>query len=224
MSFGWLFFAAIAFAALDWYAAWKENRVLLFIAKPATLLFLILWSIQITGWQGAMFWFGLGLIFSLGGDIALLFSARWFLAGLGFFLLAHIAFIIGFNIPMPGFTVYSAMIAVMVALAAGQILKAIRPGIMRLPSKRLMMPATMAYGLALSIMWLSALLTFFNAAWNPLAAVFAAAGGCFFLASDSMLSFDRFVKKLTHGRFWVHVTYHLGVAGIIIGAVLNFTK
>jgi uncharacterized membrane protein YhhN len=224
MIFTWLFFAAVGFALLDWFAAWKENRVLLFIAKPATLLFLIFWSIQITGWQGSMLWFGLGLIFSLGGDIALLFSARWFLLGLASFLLAHIAFIIGFNSPLPGFSLYSTFIAVMVALVAAQVLRSIRPGIVRLPSARVMLPASTAYGAALTIMWLSALLTFFNAAWNPTAALWAAAGGCFFFVSDSTLSYDRFVKKFPHGRFWVHVTYHLGVVGILIGAMTNFVR
>ena len=177
MIFTWLFFVAVGFALLDWYAAWKENRILLFIAKPATLLFLIFWSIQISGWQGSMFWFGLGLIFSLGGDLALLFSARWFLLGLGSFLLAHIAFIIGFNSPLPAFSFYSTLIAVMVALVAAQVLRSIRPGIVRLPSARVMLPASTAYGAALTFMWLSSLLTFLNAAWHPSAALWAAAAG-----------------------------------------------
>ena len=220
----WLFFAAVGFALLDWYAAWKENRVLLCIAKPATLFFLILWSIQVTGWQGAMIWFGVGLVFSLGGDIALLFSARYFLLGMGFFLLAHIAFIIGFNSPLPAFNTYSILIAVLVGIVASQVLRAIRPGILRLSSARVMLPATMAYSSALSIMLLSAILTFFNSAWVPGAAIWALLGGGFFFVSDSMLSYDRFVKKLPHGRFWVHVTYHLGVIGILIGAMTNFLR
>jgi uncharacterized membrane protein YhhN len=222
MSFTWLFFAAVLFALVDWYAAWKENRILLYIAKPATLLFLILWSLQITAWQGSMVWFGLGLIFSLGGDIALLFSARWFLAGMGLFLLAHIAFIVGFNFSLPAFSLSMALVIVLVALVAFFDLRNILPGVARLPSKRIMLPATIAYGTALSFMWLSALLTLFNPAWIPAAAVWAVAGGCFFFVSDSTLSYDRFVKKLPHGRFWVHITYHLGIIGILIGAVTNF--
>ena len=224
MSFGFLFYAAVLFAGLDWYAAWKEKRKLLYIAKPAVLLLLILWSIQVTGWQGSMLWFGLGLVFSLGGDVALLFSSRWFMVGLVSFLLAHLAFIIGFNSPMPAFSLYSILIAVTVALLGSQVLRLIRPGIRRMPAARLMLPASMVYGMALTIMWLSTLLTFFNATWNISAALWAAAGGCFFFVSDSMLSYDRFVKKLAHGRFWVHVTYHLGVAGILIGAMIHFVK
>jgi len=224
MSLTWLFYVAVGFALLDWYAAWKENRLLLYVAKPATLLFLILWSVQLSGWQGPMLWFGLGLAFSLAGDVALLFSARWFMLGMGAFLLAHIVFILGFNSPLPAFSLFATLLAVVVALVAARVLRAIRPGIVRLPSARMMLPATMAYGAALSIMWLSALLTFFNPAWHLESAIWAALGGCFFFASDSTLSYDRFVKKLPHGRFWVHITYHLGVTGILIGALLNFVK
>jgi Predicted membrane protein len=221
VSFTWAFDAAILFALVDWYAAWKENRLLLFIAKPATLLFLILWSIQLTGWQGSMLWFGLALIFSLGGDIALLFSARWFLLGLASFLLAHIAFIIGFNSPLPQLSWFAALAIVVVVLIASQVLRAILPGIARLPSARVMLPASMAYGTALSLMWLSSLLTLSNAAWQTGSALWAICGGLLFFISDSTLSYDRFTKKLPHGRFWVHVTYHLGIIGILIGAMSN---
>jgi uncharacterized membrane protein YhhN len=103
MIFTWSFYVAIAFALLDWYAAWKDNRILLTIAKPATLIFIILWSLQVSGWQGAMLWFGIGLVLSLGGDIALLAPPRFFIVGLGLFLWAHVAFIIGFNIQLPHF-------------------------------------------------------------------------------------------------------------------------
>lgn len=224
MTFTWLFYLAVVFALMDWYAAWKENRMLLFVAKPATLLFMILWSLQLTGWHGLMFWFGLGLIFSLAGDVFLLFSARWFMAGLGAFLLAHLAFIVGFNTPLPKLNLYSLLMAVFVAILATQIMKVIIPGVQRLPSRRVMVPATQAYGTALSLMFLSTLITLFSNTWIPQAALWAALGGTFFFISDSSLSYDRFVKKLPHGRFWVHVTYHLGVAGILIGAMMNYLR
>jgi uncharacterized membrane protein YhhN len=224
MNFTWLFYLAAAFALLDWYAAWKEKRILLYIAKPATLIFLTLWSLQLTGWQGYMLWFGLALILSLGGDVALLFSARWFLVGMGSFLLAHLAFIIGFNSPLPAFSGYSLIVAVFVAYLASRILRVIRPGVARMPGAKVMVPATMAYGCALSLMLLSTLLTLFNSAWLPMAAGWVSAGGCLFFISDSTLSYDRFVKKIPRARFWVHVTYHLGVAFILIGAMMNFLR
>ncbi len=224
MSFLWSFYAAILFALLDWYAAWKENRVLLIVAKPATLLFVILWSLQVSGWQGVMLWFGLGLVLSLGGDIALLFPPRYFIVGLGFFLLAHVAFIVGFNYQLPPSSWMALFVAVIVGISGARILRVVRAGIARLPAPQKMMRASLAYGLALSLMFLSALLTFFNPVWSQSAALVSAIGaGCFFL-SDTSLAYDRFVQKIPHGRFWVHVTYHLGILGILTGAMLHFVK
>ncbi len=224
MTFTWAFFVAIAFALLDWFAAWKENRVLLYIAKPATLLFVIVWTLQVSGWQGAMLWFGLGLVLSLAGDIALLFPPRYFMLGLGFFLLAHLAFIFGFNVQLPPSSWMTFIVAVIVGISGARILRVIRAGIARLPAPNKMMRASLAYGIALALMLLSALLTFFNPVWSTKAAAVSAIGAGFFFLSDTTLSYDRFVKKIPHGRFWVHVTYHLGILGIVSGAMLHFVK
>jgi uncharacterized membrane protein YhhN len=224
MMFTWPFYVAILFALVDWYAALTENRKLLLIAKPAVVIFMMLWSYMVSGWQGGMLWFGLGLVFSLGGDVALLFSARWFLLGLSSFLVAHIMFIIGFNVPIPEFSPISAAIAIIVGVTGARLLRAIRAGVARMPGAKTMMPATLVYGTALCLMLLSAFLTFFNSAWSDSASLCAASGAALFFTSDSMLSYDRFVKKLDHARFWVHLTYHLGLFGIITGALIHFVK
>ena len=144
MIFTWSFFVAIVFALLDWVAAWKENRVLLYIAKPATLLFIIVWTLQVSGWQGAMLWFGLGLVLSLAGDIALLFPPRYFMLGLGFFMLAHLAFTFGFNVQLPPSSWMTFMVAVIVGISGARILRVIRAGIARLPAPKKMMRASLA--------------------------------------------------------------------------------
>ena len=194
------------------------------IAKPATLIFIILWSLHMSGWQGGMLWFGLGLLFSLGGDVALLFPPRYFIVGLGSFLLAHIAFIIGFNLQLAPFSMYSTMIAIVVGLTGARMLKEIRAGIAKMPASKKMMRASLVYGIALSLMLLSAFLTFFNPVWSTSAAIIASMGAAFFFVSDTSLSYDRFVKRIPHGRLWVHITYHLGIVGIITGALLHFVK
>jgi len=222
--FNWLFFIAVAFALLDWYAALKENRYLLVIAKPLTVIFMMLWSLQVSGWHGAMLYFGLGLLFSLGGDVALLFPARWFLPGLFSFLVAHIMFIIGFSQQIPALSMFSAGIAIVIGLTGARILKVIRAGIARMPGSKKLLPASVVYGMALAVMLLSAMLTFFNDQWSIAASLCAAIGASFFFISDTTLAYDRFVKKLKNARFWVHVTYHLGLFGIISGALLRYVS
>ena len=46
---------------------------------------------------------------------------------------------------------------------------------------------------------------------NPLAAV----GAVLFVASDSMIAWDRFVGKFPASGVWIMITYHLGQAGLV---------
>jgi uncharacterized membrane protein YhhN len=94
-----VFWIAVALAGLDWVGTgfkWRNARL---FTKPATLLVLMIWFIQ----GGGPFWFGLGLMFSLVGDVLLMLpGSRFFISGLVAFLLAHVAYIIGFGpIPLP---------------------------------------------------------------------------------------------------------------------------
>ena len=66
------FFLVFIFAIVDWYAVWKDNYKLRYLTKPLTLMALILWFTISGGWQGPTAIFGVGLIFSLAGDISLL--------------------------------------------------------------------------------------------------------------------------------------------------------
>ena len=108
----WSFFVAIAFAFLDWASTWKGWKIRLYVAKPATLLFLIIWTYQVTHWQAGMLWFGIALVFSLLGDIALMLNPRYFMLGLAAFLFAHLSFLIGFNQQPPPFTLGALLMAV----------------------------------------------------------------------------------------------------------------
>ncbi len=222
--FNILFWVTVIFALLDWLAAWKEWPKLLYVAKPATLIFLTLWSFQLSGWTGGMIWFGAGLLFSLLGDIALMLNPRFFLAGLFTFLLAHISYLVGFNqIPAP-FTVGVATVAVLIGWVASRVFKSIRSGIMEKPrGKRILIPIFL-YGSLLTLMMLSAVITLTRPEWTKTAAIPAAVGGILFFISDSLLGTDRFVKKIPHGRFFVHVSYHLGQIGLITGALIHFMK
>jgi uncharacterized membrane protein YhhN len=218
----WPFYLAVFFALLDWVSTWKGWKKRLYIAKPATMVFLILWSLQITGWQGGMLWFGIALILSLAGDIALMLNPRYFMIGGAAFLLAHIAYIIGFNQTSTPFSLNVMLVAVLVGISAANVFKRIRPGIMKVPRGKRFLTGLSLYGISLTLMLLSALLTLFKQDWLLLPAVFAASGAVLFFTSDTMLVYDRFVGRFNHAQSYVHLTYHLGQFGIIIGALLHY--
>ncbi|KAF0106339.1 MAG: Uncharacterized protein FD147_2530 [Chloroflexi bacterium] len=222
--FTWLFFVAIAFAFLDWASTWKGWKIRLYIAKPATLLFLIFWTIQVTRWQGGMVWFGIALIFSLLGDIVLLLNPRYFLAGVGAFFFAHVAYLIGFNQHPAPLSVGLMILAVLVGVSSARVFRVLKPGLMKVPRGKRFLTAVFIYGATLTLMLLSTLITLFRADWMVAPAVFAASGGILFYISDTLLGYDRFVHKIKHGQSYVHLTYHVGQIGLITGAMLYHLK
>ena len=157
----------------------------------------------------------IGLLLSLLGDVFLLWPAQGFLPGLVSFLLAHIAYIAAFCVPLrfaarpAAFVVYAARPAAFVAYAAlaAAILWQLWPGIpgaLRVP--------VLAYVLCLAGMAAQA------AAWwrastglpdEPLARS-AALGGLLFMLSDSLLAFNKFAAPLpmpSLSSLWILATY-----------------
>lgn len=220
--FTWAFYLAIAFALLDWASTWKGWKVRLYVAKPATLIFLILWTLQMTGWQGGMLWFGIALCFSLLGDILLMLNPRYFMGGLGAFLLAHLAFLVGFNQSPAPLSLGVMLVAVLVGISAARVIRSLRPGILQVPRGKRFLSAVVAYGLTLTLMLLSALLTLFRSDWASPHTLLVSAGAVLFFVSDTTLAYDRFVRKLKHGQSYVHLTYHLAQFGLMTGAMLHF--
>lgn len=220
----WAFYLAVLFALLDWASTWKGWKKRLYIAKPAVMIFLMLWTLQMTGWKNEMAWFGAALVFSLIGDIALMLNPRFFMLGGTSFLFAHVAYFIGFNHSPVTQTAGVYIVAALVGVAAAVVFRRIRPGIMRVPRGKRFLTALSLYGLSLTLMLLSALLTLFRQDWQYLPAILAAGGALLFFSSDTMLVYDRFVHRFSHAQSYVHLTYHLAQFGIISGAVLHFLR
>jgi uncharacterized membrane protein YhhN len=220
----WPFFLAAAFALLDWACTWRGWKKRLYVAKPAVMVFLIAWSIQVTGWNGEMLWFGIALALSLAGDVLLMLNPRYFMYGGTAFLFAHVAYIIGFlQTPAP-FTLGAGLVAVLVGISAGNVFKRIRPGIMRVPRGKRFLTALSLYGISLTLMLLSALLTLFKQEWLLLPALLVSTGAVLFYTSDTLLVYDRFVRRFDRAQSYVHLTYHLAQFSLITGAVLHHLR
>jgi uncharacterized membrane protein YhhN len=91
---------ALTFVATSWLvvAEWMEARRQALIAKPlASLGFLLVPLLEGTSGTVASRWLVVGLILGAIGDVLLMLSgSAMFVAGLGAFLLGHVAYIIGF--------------------------------------------------------------------------------------------------------------------------------
>lgn len=215
---------------LDWLAVAKNWKKVEYAAKPASMLVLL----GILAWVGRfaalpLICFGLGIFFSLVGDVFLMvayvrFSERWFLPGLGAFLCAHLAYIAGLNMPLPDVSpIWSLGLAIVLALTAARLLRRIIEGVRKKGLTRLVRPVEL-YGMVITLMLLSALLALDNPAWGTAASGLVAGGAILFFFSDVLLGWNKFVNPIKNGRLMNMVLYHLGQAALVAGVILQFGK
>lgn len=185
----------LACALADWVAVAQQHTRLEYVAKPATLAALLLFATTGTHPSG---WLVAALTFSLLGDVYLMLPVDVFAAGLGAFLLAHLAYIADFDaawsVRLPW------LIAILVASypLTARILRAVTASSLR--------PAIVGYMTVISLMVASALAS---------GSLLASIGALLFFASDGILAWNRFVTPLRNGRLAVIVTYHLGQLALV---------
>ena len=219
-----LIILAFIFAGLESLALYKDWRRLEFVAKPAVMVCLFIWLYLSVGLHGAPLWFGIGILFSLAGDIALIFinRSRFFMLGLSNFLLGHIAYLIGFNTPIPQTTtVWSIGLAVVIGLGSVRVLRRIVGGLRAKGQTRLVIPIII-YGTIITLMLLAAMLTLFRLDWDATAALLVSFGAAMFYFSDIVLAWNRFVSPIKNGRMLNIGMYHLAQIAIVVGVGMQF--
>ena len=217
-------------ALVDWVAVAKSWKKVEYIAKPAAML-ILLGLLALVGGFGSLplICFSLGIFFSMAGDVFLMisyarFSERWFLPGLAAFLLAHVSYIVGLNTPLPNVSpIWSLGLAIVLALGAARILRRIIDGVRQKGLPRLVRPVSL-YGMVITLMLLSALLTLNNPAWKTSAGGLVALGAILFYFSDILLAWNKFVNPIKNGRLANMILYHLGQAALVAGVLIQFAK
>lgn len=204
----WAFPAVLAL--VDWYAVARGDRRTETWAKPATLVALI----TVAAGSGALDsapgrWLLVALAFGLLGDVLLLGdSTARFQAGLGAFLVGHLAYLVCFatlGLDRPAWGVAGAFVA-LVALA---VARGVLPATHASDGPALSVPVGV-YMLVISAMTVLAWMT---GHW------LVALGATVFVASDTILAVDRFVRPRSWARVAIMVTYHLGQALIVLGVL-----
>ena len=209
-----------AFAITDWYAVSTSNKRLEYLAKPATLLFLIAWfaSLLPAPFPSMGIWFGLGLIFSLAGDFFLILPGDHFLKGLVSFLIAHIAYIIAFNLQGAVFKLLSILLAIGIVIIAGLIMRRIILAL-KTRGRTSMIAPLIAYAVVLCLTFWSAATTLLRPTWPALAGWSAAVGGALFFISDASIAWNRFVGPHPGGRLMEMISYHLAQVCLSVGVL-----
>lgn len=220
------FFLFFIIAVADWFAVWRNKNKLRYLTKPLTLLALILWFTISGGWQGPTAIFGVGLVFSLAGDIFLLkdivnYRPFFFQLGLLSFLTVQVLYIVGFNGQVPGVSISMVILLVISGIAAFLMTRYIVGGLRRTPEGRKLQGPVILYMIALSLMFFSAALTLLRPEWALVPACLVSIGAALFFISDTVIASDEFVKPYKYAGIIIIITYHLAQIAIVSGVLLG---
>ena len=148
-------------------------------------------------------------MFSLIGDVFLMIpDERWFVVGLGAFLVAHIAYVIGLwiaGVSLVAFAAGLVIVAFAMVMLGQRIIRAVRDG----DEPELALPVGM-YIAVISLMVASAIGT---------RNLMAIAGASLFYASDALIAWNRFIHEYPWGRLAIMITYHLGQIGLVLSLI-----
>jgi uncharacterized membrane protein YhhN len=182
----------------------SDQRQVYFFKPTSTLLVIAvaLLSFLTPGVQPSFtLWITLGLVLSLGGDVALMFkSNRAFLVGLELFLLAHLVYSIAFTVPN-GFhpeDLISGAVLLAVAVAVYLYLK---------PGLGSMKGPVILYMLVICFMVNRAVSTFYGDAFTNTQAWLITLGAILFFLSDLMLAVNRFRHPFEAQRLGLFLYY-----------------
>jgi len=197
-------------AVVDWVAVSVGNKGLEYAAKPGTMVLLIATVLAMEPTNGTARWcFVVALVFSMVGDIFLMLPdrERFFVFGLGSFLIGHLAYVPGLvllSFGPVGFLVGLAFVIVAMGTIGRRVVTAVKAG-----EPDLLVPV-MVYMGVISLMVACAFATA-----KPVAIV----GALLFYGSDSMIAWNGFVKPFRYAGVAIMVTYHLGQIGLVLALV-----
>jgi len=197
-------------AVVDWVAVGTRRTAVEYVAKPLATAGLVAVALTLDPVHPDMRTaFVVALMLSLVGDVFLMLPGeRWFVPGLASFLLAHVAYVVGFAIGpgTGGALLVGAVIALAVAVPMGtRLVRALRG------TAPEMVGPVVAYVVVIASMVACA--TGWGNAW-------AVVGAWLFFLSDALIGETRFVHREWAGTRWapvaIIVTYHLGQAGLVL--------
>jgi alkenylglycerophosphocholine/alkenylglycerophosphoethanolamine hydrolase len=171
-------------------ARFRSDQRQIFFFKPVSTLLVIAVALLSFLTPGAhlsfTLWIALGLVLSLGGDVALMLeSNKAFLIGLVLFLLAHVVYSIAFTLPN-GFHPQDLVSgAVLLVLGVGIYLY-LRPGLGSMKGP------VIFYMLVICFMVSRAVSTFFGDTFSLTQAWLMTLGATLFWLSDLVLAINRF--------------------------------
>ena len=198
-----LLVAAGVVAVGNWISVVRDARVGIYVCKPLTLAMMIAAALALDPTSGGMrAWFVVALVLSLLGDVFLMLPNDAFVPGLASFLLAHVAYVVGFALVTDANWALAIPVVLVAAVLGTRLVRGLRAG----GHDALVVPVV-AYVLTILVMVSSAV-----ASGNAVGAV----GALLFMASDALIGEDRFVRSRSWQPLAIIVTYHVAQALLVL--------
>ena len=225
----WMTLAVFCGFLVHWVSVFFELKRIKPFAKALAMILVILWTLFAVQFKVDYF---IALLlaaqgFGLLGDILLLFPGKWFVWGLGAFMIGHFFYLgllsalllAGWKVGLlAGFPWGVALIGLILWISyLSAFSRFFSPYIYKSRSDLPFWTSIILYGAIISFIvvfsafCISVLPEF---SWVQLC---LPVGTALFFISDNLLAYDRFVKKIRNGRLWVIVTYHLGQFNLAVG-------
>jgi uncharacterized membrane protein YhhN len=206
----------LAVLLVNLLAVYLNNQILRSVSKPLLMPVLTFYFLAQTKMVRSHFktWIVFALFFSWIGDIFLMFEEQrpvFFLYGLICFLVAQVFYIIFFhNIRMKESIRGNALFLLLVVIYYGILISVLSPylGNMKLPVR--------IYGVVLSFMLMLAMHTILGK--NKKSGLWMLIGAVLFVASDSLLAFNKFLSPFNYAEMIIMLTYGLSQLFITEGA------
>jgi uncharacterized membrane protein YhhN len=208
---GVLLGVAAVFAVGDWVAIARASTGLEHVCKPAATAALVGVAATLDAAHGdTRAWFIAALVLCLAGDVFLMLPTRpdGFVPGLGSFLLAQLAFAVGFALH-GGSTGEYVVGGVLVTVAAAPLATRFVRALLR-SERAVLVGPVLAYLVAIAAMATAAI---------GGANAWGIAGAMLFLASDSLIAETRFVAVHRGFPVAIMVTYHLALVGLVVSLI-----
>ncbi|NOX16772.1 MAG: lysoplasmalogenase [Chlorobi bacterium] len=205
-----MIFIYIILSAIAVYAAQTGAAVLYKITKGIPVFSLLLFLLIFDFNSDYRFFIMAALFFSLAGDLFLL-SEKRFLYGVAAFLVSHVFYFIAFLNETENFIFLSA---VPIFLLTGSYFLIIKKSL----KSKMVIPIAV-YVTVISLMLWSAANLFFTSGNDNSPIIFLAA--ILFTISDSVLAWNKFVKKFKFAQLIILPTYYAAQLLFAVSVVLN---
>lgn len=203
-----LFLALAALMAiLDWVAVARDSADLEYVSKPSATVALLLTAVTLdVAHEAPWGWCIAALAFCIAGDVFLMLPRDAFIPGLASFAVAQILFTISFA--TSDVNGGRLVIGLIIAIPASGLLARRFVGAIKKSGHRELVVPVVVYMVVISAMAVASI-----AAGSAV----AIAGAVLFMASDSLIAESRFVRERRWHGVGIMVTYHLALAGLVLG-------